>query len=76
MTKAQFDTAYRAFCRRRQFRSFWLEFASGQQLLVSHPEAIVDKGLLYYMRCPDGTQVLFAVESVVRMFDLPTAAPN
>jgi hypothetical protein len=39
MTKDQFDAAYRAFCRRRPFRAFLIEFTSGAQLLISHPES-------------------------------------
>ena len=34
MTKDQFDAAYRAFCRRRPFRTFLLEFTSGHRISV------------------------------------------
>ena len=40
MTKAQFDAAYRAFCGRRPFRSFLIEFMRGNQLSIVHPEAV------------------------------------
>jgi len=43
MTPAQFDAALRAFCRRRPFRAFLIEFNSGSQLLIGHPEAIGPK---------------------------------
>ena len=40
MTTEQFDAAYRAFCRRRSFRPFLIEFTSGYQVQVAHPEAV------------------------------------
>ncbi len=64
MTKDQLDTAYRGFCRRRPFRPFLIEFTSGNQLLIGHPEAVRDEGILYTMRYPDGGFVLFAADSV------------
>ncbi len=74
MTKDQFDAAYRAFCRRRPFRAFLIEFTSGNQLLIGHPEAVRNETHFYVMRCPDSGYVLFAAESVSRLLDLPTAA--
>ena len=72
MTQEQFDAAYRAFCRRRPFRPFSIEFASGHQLQISHPEAVRNEADLYAMRCPDGGHVVLAAESVSRLLDLPT----
>jgi hypothetical protein len=74
MTKEQFDAAYRAFCRRRSFRPFLIEFTSGHQLLISHPEAVRNEANLYAMRCPDGCHVVLAAESVVRLLDVPMGA--
>jgi hypothetical protein len=71
MSKEQFDAAYRAFWRRRPFRAFLIEFTSGKQLLVGHPEAVRREADLYVMRCPDGGYVVFAAESVARLLDLP-----
>lgn len=76
MTTDQFDSASLAFCRRRPFRAFLIEFTSGNQLLIGHPEAVRSEGHLYVMRCPDGGYVVFAPESVARLLDLPTAAAN
>jgi hypothetical protein len=73
MTAAQFDTALRAFCRRRPFRKFLIEFTSGFQALLHHPEAVRREGELYAMRSPDGGSTVFAAESVSRLFDIPTA---
>ncbi len=67
MTQDQFDSAYRGFCRRRPLRSFLIEFTSGNQLLISHPEAVRNEGILYAMRCPDGGNVVFAAETVSRL---------
>ncbi len=74
MTKKQFDTAYRGMCRRRPFRSFLIEFSSGAQLLVGHPEAIRNEADLYAMRRPDGGHVVFAADSALRLLDVPASA--
>ena len=71
MTPKQFDIAHRSFCRRRSpFVKFLVEFTSGQQVLVLHPEAIRREGELYAMRSPDGANLVFAAESVTRLFDV------
>ncbi len=72
MTMDQFDAAYRAFCGRRPFRTFLIEFSSGSQLQIAHPEAVRNEDVLYAMRRPDGGHVVFAAESVVRLLDPPT----
>ena len=71
MTQAQFDLALRAFCRRRPFCNFVIEFTSGNQVWVRHPEAVRRWGDLYMMRSPDGGSVVFAAESVSRLLDEP-----
>lgn len=73
MTKDQFDVAYGAFCQRRSFRAFLIEFLSGSQLLIGHPEAVRREGQLYVARCSDGSYVLFPAESVSRLLDVPGA---
>ncbi|MBI2808792.1 MAG: hypothetical protein HYX68_27735 [Planctomycetes bacterium] len=73
MTSKQFDTVFRAFCNRRPFRKCCIEFTSGQQVIVLHPEAIRREGDLYAMRTPDGGSVVFAADSVVRFIDPPAA---
>ena len=74
MSPAQFETALRGFCRRRPFQSFLVEFTSGNQMLVPHPEAIGPRGGLYLLRRPDGGYVAFAAESVARLLDVPPIA--
>jgi hypothetical protein len=71
MTPKQFDLAYRAFCRRRPPRKFCIEFVSGNKTVVGHPEAIRREGDLYAMRSPDGSDMVFAAESVARLLDVP-----
>jgi hypothetical protein len=74
VTEDAFDAACRAFCRRRPFRAFLLEFSSGSQILVGHPEAVRSAANLYLMRCPDGGYVVFAAESISRLLDEPVPA--
>jgi len=69
MTTEQLDPAYRAFSRRRSFRTFLIEFVSGNQLPIAHPEAIRNEGNFYVMRCPDGGYVAFTPESVCRLLN-------
>jgi hypothetical protein len=73
MTTDQFDAAYRAFCRRRPFRAFLIEFTSGNHILITHPEVIRREAHLYVMRRPDGGHVVFAADSASRLLDLPAA---
>jgi len=76
MTSLHFDTALRAFCRRRPFRPFLIEFTSGNQLLIGHPDAVRNEAELYMMRCSDGGYVVFAAESVSRLLDVPAPRRN
>lgn len=69
MTPFQFDVALSAFCRRRPFRRFVVEFTSGNKVGVRHPEAIRGRGELYAMRMPDAGSMVFVAESVARLFD-------
>jgi hypothetical protein len=71
MTEDQFDAPYLGFCRRRPFRVFLIEYTSGNQLQITHPEAIRREATLYVMRRPDAGHVVFAAETVARLLDLP-----
>jgi hypothetical protein len=72
MTAEQFDVACRAFCRRRPFRAFLIEFTSGAQVLIGHPEAVRDQtDMLYMTRGPDASYVVFAADTVSRLLDVP-----
>ena len=73
MTDDQFDRAHRGFCRRRPVRPFLIEFASGAQVLVGHPEVVRNEEQLYMMRCRDGSYVVFGAEGVSRILDVPAS---
>ena len=75
MTVAQLDLALRAFCRRRPFQKFVIEFTNGKETIVRHPEAVRNESGVYAMRTPDGGSMVFAAESVTRLVDLPVTAP-
>lgn len=72
MTTEQFQAAYRAFCRRRPFRGFVIEFNSGESAAIGHPEAVREEGSFFAVRRPDGGHEVFAADSVTRLKDAPT----
>ena len=71
MNSDQFAAALKAFCGRRPFRGFLVEFTSGAQVPVSHPEAIRHSGAFFVLRFPDHGFAAFAAESVTRLLDVP-----
>jgi hypothetical protein len=74
MKKEQFEFGLRAFCQRRPFRAFLIEFFSGRQQLLGHPEAIrTEAPDSFVLRRPDGGYVVFTAESVNCLLDLPDA---
>ena len=76
MNVDEFDATVQAFCGRRPFRTFQIEFTSGAQMLVKQPEAIRQRGLFYVLRSPDHGFTLFVPESVTRLLDLPNSTSN
>jgi hypothetical protein len=50
-----------------------MEFNSGNQHLVGHPEAVRFESKFYVLRDPDGGYAAFTAESVSRLLDLPIA---
>ncbi len=75
MNADEFAAALYVYCRRRPFRRFMIEFTSGVQAEVKHPEAIRRRGLFYVFRGTDGGYSVFVPESVARFLDVPTNAP-
>ena len=69
MTEKQLATALRAFCTRKPFRSFFVEFLSGDRFLVPHPEAIHQEKGLYVFISPKRHYRLFAASSVGQLLD-------
>ena len=77
MTDGELDTCLRAYCRRRPFRPFVLEFFSSVQIVIDHPEgvaAVSDRLWLY--RGPKNAQSLFPSSSVCRLLDIPETPPK
>jgi hypothetical protein len=71
MTSDELDLALRWYARRRPFHAFLIEFASGNQEHVGHPEAVDTKRGLYVLRLKDGGYSVFAAHSVTRLVDEP-----
>lgn len=76
MSPAQFDMVLRGYCRRRPFQPFLVEFTSGHQMLVPHPEAVGPTAGVYLMRRSDAGYITFTSESVARFVDVPPAGTN
>lgn len=71
MNADDFDTALFVYCRRRPFRKFIIEFNSGAQVPIKHPEAIRRHGISYVLRATDRGFSVFVPESVTRLLDIP-----
>lgn len=71
MTSAALEEALRFFARRRPFRTFCLEFLSGDRIKATHPEAVRQVGALFVYRGPDGALRFFPAESVCQLLELP-----
>jgi hypothetical protein len=70
MNTAGFARALRAYSRRRPFRSYVLEFVTGEPLTVGHPEAVTIDGNVIVYRSQDGLYRLFDSESVCQLRDV------
>ena len=70
MTDKEFETSLRAYARFRPFRQFLLEFVSGQQVLVHHPEGVAPFQEVWLYRGPNQAQCVFPSSSVCRLLDL------
>ena len=67
MTKKEFEVALRAFVGRRPFKPFWIEFLSGDRLLVTHPEALdFQAGFYVHLRMNQGFRV-FTCQGVCQL---------
>lgn len=67
MTPQELDQLLQAFARQRPFRPFVLEFTSGQQVQVTHPEAASWWGPFYLYVGPDRSRFWFVAASVCRV---------
>lgn len=72
MTEAEFSVSLRAFSQRRPFRHFVIEFFSGQQIQIKHPEAVDSFAGVWLFHEPQSKRaVVFASSSVCRLLDPP-----
>lgn len=74
MTAEELDTALRAVHRLRPFRSFVIEFVSGDRLTVAHPEAVMRWGESYLYFGPDRSRRIFGADGVCQI--LFSTAPS
>jgi hypothetical protein len=64
-----FAQAMRASARRRPFKPFYVEMASGERILIEHPEAVAFRGGAAVFSSPRGESALFDHESVSQVLD-------
>jgi hypothetical protein len=65
-----FERSLRAFVQRRPFRPFVVELASGAQLTIDHPEALVHRGRAAMHIDREGNFTLFDNEGVTQLTDV------
>jgi hypothetical protein len=77
VTDDAFETAIRAFTRRRRFRPFGIELHSGRVLRVSHPEAVRVRGGLARLIVAEDPErnFIFDASSVSVVFEVDPNAP-
>jgi hypothetical protein len=59
----------RAFSKRRPFKPYLIQFHSGDEVLVRHPEAVNFRGELVYHVSPAYDYRLFDTTSVCQLLD-------
>jgi hypothetical protein len=74
MTPQHFKTALRSYTHRRSFRPFFIELASGDRMLETHPETVILRGELWEYVSPTGRHHVFESESVIQLLDVPSPA--
>ena len=74
MTPQHFTTALWSYNHRRSFRPFFIELASGDRMLVTHPETVILRGQLWEYVSPNGRHHVFENESVMQLLDVPSPA--
>ena len=72
MTPRHFAAALGAYTHRQSFKSFFIELASGDRILVTHPEAVTLRGELWAYVSPTERHHVFESESVVQLLDVPS----
>jgi hypothetical protein len=64
MNADDLERALRSLATVRRFRPYWIEFNSGDRILVSHPEFVDRYGELFLYRTPTRERRIFAGQSV------------
>ena len=52
MTNESFAEALRLFCKRKPFRPFFIEFLTGDRMVIPHPEAVTRRENLAILITP------------------------
>lgn len=71
MTTSNFERSLQAFIRRRPFRPFSVELASGNRFTVDQPEAVALRGGVAVYIDPDGHYALFDATGVTQVSEFP-----
>jgi hypothetical protein len=71
MTDANFEKSLQAFVRRRPFRPFTVELASGDRFTVDHPEALARRGAVAVYIDTNGNYTLFDSTLVTQLAESP-----
>jgi hypothetical protein len=71
MTDDNFERSLQAFVRRRPFKSFTVELASGDRFTVDHPEALARRGPVAVYIDKGGNYTLFDSTLVTQLTDSP-----
>ena len=71
MTTDNFVRALKPFTRRKPFRPFVVEFITGEQLVVTHPELVSIDGELFVHVDPKHRYRVFDSTSICQILDLP-----
>ena len=74
MTREDFERVLKACHQRTPFRTFSVEFVSGERIAVDHPEALILRGGVAVYLSSDGVPTLFDHESVSEVVGETTEA--
>lgn len=75
MTPSAFTRALSVFVKQRPFRPFRIEFFTGEEIVVRHPEAVDIRGRVVAYIAPDRHVRLFDSFSVCQLLEMKREAP-
>ena len=76
MSNDELATALRPMLSRIPFRPFLIEFMSGSSILVSHPETVVRRGVVFLYRASDSAYRIFNGASVCQLIEVMPTPPS